>query len=242
MTTVIGVDDVSFRKDNQIVEHDRPDDMRRADSVSLTFRKQKNRDNGITVTQHRNELSGEDDLCPVRTLAEIVIRVRSYARKWTKERANVGINAFVSESDQGSLEWISSKDVVHQLRQATREVGEGRLGFTAESVGTHSLRSGAAMAMFLAGVPCETIQLIGRWRSQTFMRYIRIQVPESTKGVTTKMTMRNSFFTITADETSEKQTENGRNQVDTRKRTTQSAEREPAGEGNRTTRTRFRGH
>ncbi len=58
-------------------------------------------------------------------------------------------------------------------------------------------RAGAAMAMFLAGVPCETIQLIGRWRSRTSMKYLRIQVTASTRGVTTKMTSLDSFFTVT---------------------------------------------
>jgi hypothetical protein len=53
------------------------------------------------------------------------------------------------------------------------------------------------MAMFLAGVPCETIQLIGRWRSRRFMKYLRIQVTASTRGVTTKRTSLDSFFTVT---------------------------------------------
>jgi hypothetical protein len=55
--------------------------------------------------------------------------------------------------------------------------------------------------MFLAGVPVETIQLIGRWRSQTFMRYhIRIQVQQMTKGVADVMTTNPDFFTIEGDE------------------------------------------
>ena len=52
------------------------------------------------------------------------------------------------------------------------------------------------MAMFLAGVPVERIQLIGRWRSQTFMRFIRIQVQQMTKGVADVMTANPNFFTI----------------------------------------------
>ena len=70
------------------------------------------------------------------------------------------------------------------------------------------------MAMFLAGVPIETIQLIGRWKSRAFMRYIRIQVPDITKDVASKMTLRESFFTITTDGLSGRQTEIGGNQVD----------------------------
>jgi hypothetical protein len=49
------------------------------------------------------------------------------------------------------------------------------------------------MAMFLAGVPAETIQLIGRWKSQTFMRYIRAQVQQLTRGVVTEMTTNPEF-------------------------------------------------
>lgn len=67
----------------------------------------------------------------------------------------------------------------------------------ASSIGTHSLRAGAAMAMFLAGVLVETIQLIGgQWRSQTFMQYIRIQVQQMTRGVADVMTVNPDLFTI----------------------------------------------
>ena len=60
----------------------------------------------------------------------------------------------------------------------------------------HPLRAGAAMAMFLGGVPVETIQLIGRWRSQTFMRYIWIQVQQMIRGVADIMTTNPDFFMI----------------------------------------------
>ena len=100
------------------------------------------------------------------------------------------------------------------MRQAVAAIGWSRLGYDAGRVGTHSIRSGAAMAMFLAGVPIETIQLIGRWKSRAFMSYIRIQVPDITKDVASKMTLRESFFTITTDEPSGRQTEIGGNQVD----------------------------
>jgi hypothetical protein len=53
-------------------------------------------------------------------------------------------------------------DVPKQLRFAAETVGEQRLGFSINSIGTHSIRAGTAMAMYLAGVPCETILLIGR--------------------------------------------------------------------------------
>ena len=94
---------------------------------------------------------------------------------------------------------ITAVEVQVHLRAATIQFGEARLGFSASRIGTHSVRAGAAMAMFFAGVPVETIQLIGRWRSQTFMRYIRIEVQQMTKGVADVMTTNPNFSTIDRD-------------------------------------------
>ena len=95
---------------------------------------------------------------------------------------------------------IATGEVLVHLRAAAIQHGEARRGFLASRIGTHSLRAGGAMVMFLAGVPVETIQLIGRWRSQTFMRYIRIQVQQMTNGVADIMTANPNFLTIKGKE------------------------------------------
>jgi hypothetical protein len=66
-------------------------------------------------------------------------------------------------------------------------IGETRLGITKEEVGTHSIRSGAAMAMYLGECPVYTVMLIGRWSSDAFLRYIRKQVMEFSHNVSKKM-------------------------------------------------------
>eukprot|EP00978_Attheya_sp_CCMP212_P028823 scaffold100578_cov46-Attheya_sp.AAC.1 len=63
-------------------------------------------------------------------------------------------------------------------------------------IGTHSIRSAAAMAMYLAGVPVFTIMLIGRWSSDAFLRYVRRQVQEFSSGVSRKMILAPDYFTI----------------------------------------------
>jgi hypothetical protein len=224
MTTVVGIDDVRFWLNGEQLRTDDHDQLRGADSVSVTFRRQKNRDNGVVVTPHRNDNPGDDVMCPVRALADLVFRVRGYVTEGRARTTSIGINSFVSDKTGARLEEISSKEVLRQLRTAATAVGEGRLGFSAERIGTHSIRAGAAMAMCKAGVPCETIQLVGRWRRRTFMKYLRIQVPATTRGVTTKMTSLKSFFTVTVSDDSDDNNETnhnkiGRNQVDTRKRT-----------------------
>jgi len=52
------------------------------------------------------------------------------------------------------------------------------------------------MAMYLAGIPITTIQLIGRWKSDAFMRYIREQVDCFTENVSAKMIAVKNFYTI----------------------------------------------
>ncbi len=184
---------------------------------------------------------------PVRALVALVIRIQSYASVRTQGTTNVGINALASRN--GKLEGILSKEVLKQLRDVAAAGRERKLGSPVDSIGMHLIRAGAAMAMFLARVPCETIQLIGRWRSRMFMKYLRIQVTASTRGVTTKMTSLDSFFTVTISDDSDENDEeirlqNGRNQVDTRERARTNPEREARSSRERltTTRTRFRGH
>jgi sorbitol-specific phosphotransferase system component IIBC len=52
------------------------------------------------------------------------------------------------------------------------------------------------MAMYLAGIPTTTIQLIGRWKSNALMRYIREQVDCFTENVSSKMLTVKNFYTI----------------------------------------------
>ena len=196
-TRIITVGDVEFRRDGRKVDHVDTEGMEFADTVSITFRTQKNGEKGTTVTQHKTDGAtlGGTRLCPVKALARLVTRVRSYQvddLEWAaQDQRPINLVA-----DSGGASLVTSQQILHHLRAAALQYGEQRLGFPISKIGTHSLRAGAATAMFLAGVPAETIQLIGRWRSQTFLRYIRIQVQQLTRGVATNMTTNPNFLTI----------------------------------------------
>ncbi len=214
ITTVVTIDDVLFRKAGETIPTVDRDLMKFADTVSITFRKQKNRDNGTTITQHRNDRPGQAHICPVRTLAELVARIQGYGQQ--PGNANLGINAWAETADENTY-YLSSMAVSEQQRTARRAIGGQQLGFKAAVIGTHLIRSGAAMAMYLAGVKVETIQMIGRWRSRSFMRYLGIQVAETTRGVATRMTSRHTFFTINHKPADARQTLIGGNQVDSQR-------------------------
>ncbi|KAI2492534.1 hypothetical protein MHU86_22016 [Fragilaria crotonensis] len=195
-TQVLRVGDLDFRKGGRSVDLVDSPLLMDADTVSVTYRSQKNGDRGVTVTQHRTEGVGQPRLCPVRSFANLAMRVSQYEvndhTEWESVRDRP-INLVVSG---GRVALISSHQILNHLRAGALLYGEERLGFPISRIGTHSLRSGAATAMFIAGVPTETIQLIGRWKSQTFLRYIRIQVQQLTQGVASGMIEHPNFFTI----------------------------------------------
>jgi hypothetical protein len=65
-------------------------------------------------------------------------------------------------------------------------IGETQLGIAKHKIGTHLIRSGAAMAMYLCECPVYTIMLIGGWLSGAFLQYIQKQVMEFSHNVSKK--------------------------------------------------------
>jgi hypothetical protein len=60
-------------------------------------------------------------------------------------------------------------------------------------IGTKSIRSGAAMGLFLANHSTEKIMLMGRWLSQAFLACICPQVIEWTNNMSRDMIRLDSF-------------------------------------------------
>jgi hypothetical protein len=157
-----------------------------ADSVTVRFEFQKSDVRDETITMHR---TGDPLLCPVIAWTAVIRRILSYPGT----SAESHINTFMRG---GKLVLLASKIALVRLRAVVRSLGKDALGFDASEVGNHSLRSAAAMAMYLAGVPVYTIMLIGRWSSDAFLRYIRRQVQEFSSGVSRRMILAPDFFTI----------------------------------------------
>ena len=52
------------------------------------------------------------------------------------------------------------------------------------------------MELYLAKVYPETIMIMGRWASSALLRYIRIQVSDISKGISTLIKNNHAFYTI----------------------------------------------
>ena len=82
---------------------------------------------------------------------------------------------------------IPSRHITATLCTTAIKLGFQKLGFYSHEIGSHSLRSGGAMTLHLAGVPEHTIKIIGRWRSDAFLIYLQGQIATFTQGVAAAM-------------------------------------------------------
>ena len=181
-TDILRLRNIRFILDGSILPHN-SELIEFADSVSITFEFQKKDERNDTV----NQIFSEDPLlCPVRSWAAVVRRIWSYpGASWETPVSAVWRN--------DRIEHITSGEVVNSIRAAVKAYGESKLGFKAEEVGTHSIRSGAAMSMYLGEAPVFTIMMIGRWSSDAFLRYIRKQVEQFSHNVSRRMLRFESF-------------------------------------------------
>ncbi len=136
-----------------------------------------------TVTQMA---SGDIKLCPVHAAAAIVRRIRDYPGTTVdKPISAIMINDRITH--------FTSQDVINALQDAVVAIEEHQLGINMEDIGTHLIRSGTAMAMYLGECAVYTIMLIGRWSSDAFLQYIRKQVMEFSQNVAKKMLTYQNF-------------------------------------------------
>ena len=82
------------------------------------------------------------------------------------------------------------------LRLGTLYFGIEILGFSHKELGTHTICSGFSMELYLVKVYPETIMIMVRWESSAFLQYIRIQVSDLSKGISTLMTNNHAFYII----------------------------------------------
>jgi hypothetical protein len=157
--------------------------------VSITFEDQKNGQKNQTRTQQRTD---DPVLCPVKAWLLLVLRI--FASPNTNPHTTV--NAFYDHT-RSTQKFLSQHDTNLLLRQTCAICSEMHFGYRPQDIGSHSLRSGAAMALFLAQESVHRIMILGRWSSDAFLDYIRPQVQEWTSGMSRNMLLLDDFHTAT---------------------------------------------
>jgi hypothetical protein len=185
-TKLLCIRNIRFFQGKRLVKHSDPL-LYLVSSVSITFEEHKCGSKGNTITHHRTK---DPVLCPVKIWTKVVSRILSYE----SSGPDTSVNVF--RLDNGNFHKFSGKDLLMHLHRVAASLGSDNLGYTPDQIGLHSACSGAAMAMYLAGVPVFTIMLLGHWSSDAFLRYIRKEVQEFSLSVSSKMITRDKFFTL----------------------------------------------
>jgi hypothetical protein len=163
-----------------------PDLLLIADYVTIVFIDQKNGKKMDARTQMR---SGHPYLCPVLRWGSAVQRIIATIPNWNDQTTLCSVLL-----DEQVLE-ISNVFVRKLLRHTCYLFGGfDTFGFHPHEIGNKSIRSGAAMSLFLMDHSPAKIMILGRWSSDAFLVYIRPQVLEWTHNMSWDMIHLDSFF------------------------------------------------
>jgi hypothetical protein len=185
-TKLLTLNNLCFYKDNkQLSLHDK--NLHNADCMKITFEFQKTDKKNQPVYHHR---SGHPFLCPIIVWSSIVKRILNYPGSSLASSVNL-----VQLPDKRTQQ-LSNNFLLSKIRSAAATMGFESLGFFPSDIGLHSLRSGAAMAMYLAGIPPSTIKITGRWSSEAFMDYIRPQIAKFSSHLSSSMISHATLITI----------------------------------------------
>jgi hypothetical protein len=92
---------------------------------------------------------------------------------------------------------ITNEDITAGLKRAATVLDYPiAKGIPIERIDTHSLRSGGANALSLAGFSDTQIQKMGRWRGATFKEYVREELASFSEGMSTKMKQQFQFVNV----------------------------------------------
>jgi hypothetical protein len=158
-----------------------------ADGATLKLDNQKNGWKGVCVY---HETNGESEHCPVRALGRRYLHLRQHGL--TKQTF---LSTYFDEANIRND--INNEDITAALKRAARVLNYPLTrGIPIDRIDTHSLRSGGANALSLAGFSDTQIQKMGRWRGATFKEYVREELASFSESMSTKMKQKFQFVNV----------------------------------------------
>ena len=170
--------DLKLWRGHQVIPTDAPvEELLQADSVRINIENQKNGKKGATLYH----TSTNDVACPVQAAARLLRQLRGMP-------PDTPLGTY--RTADGTHARITAKTIRTTLRHTATYQNLANAGYDYDHIGSHSLRSGGAMALKLAGYDDDTIKKLGRWSSDTYLTYIQTQIGNLTAGVASAMATR----------------------------------------------------
>lgn len=158
-----------------------------AAAATLKIENQKNGWKDVCIHQQWN---GDNVLCAVRAIGQRFVHIRKHCNS----NFDVELSAYWED---GVRYDVRDKDISAGLKHAAMMLDyPTQRGISINNIDTHSLRSGGANALALAGYSDTQIQKMGRWRGATFKEYIRNELSLYADGMSKAMKRRFNFVNI----------------------------------------------
>jgi hypothetical protein len=168
--------DIQLWKENRLLAHTLTQaELLEADAVTINLENQKNGDKGAVV---HHSSSGDSTFDPVKSMARLVFAIQSLPE-------STQLGSFQEEGKP--VQCINAQDIIRAVRLAAAADNLSAAGFSMSRIGSHSLRSGGAVNLRLNGYDKDMIKKLGRWSSDTYLKYIQSSIGEITQGVAAKM-------------------------------------------------------
>lgn len=142
-----------------------------ADAATICLENQKNGGRMCTVHHYSSD---DSTLDPVRAIAHLIFALHGMPD-------TTALGTYINERGQKCQ--VRAKSIIDAVRLAADRCNLASYGYDLSRIGSHSLRSGGAMQLKLAGYDHDMIRKLGRWRSDTYLHYIQSQIGELTAGV-----------------------------------------------------------
>ena len=180
-TKILTLEDLKFFKNNVEVENLQV--IHKADFIQITFVSQKTEVKYQSIIQHKSSFN----LCPVKSWALLKQRILSYNNTSIKSK----VNTF---SLNNRLVEITSEEVRRHLRKHILFIDPLQNHYKINKIGTHSIRTSFANILHSVGIDKVTVMMIGRWASDAYMRYIRYNLADFSKHISTRMVKSENLF------------------------------------------------
>jgi len=157
----------------------------RVSRAILTFNDQKNAVRGEQIC---HSPSGDLTYCPCRALARICSHLLAHG-----ERLDFPLYRCAGHV-------LTAPMATSALRTAAASV-QATTGIPPDRLSVRSLRLGGATAMLCANIDSDLIKLVGRWKSDAMLRYLRVGSHEPTSAIASRMHAAGSYTFSTLNPT-----------------------------------------
>lgn len=138
-------------------------DVSRILRATLTFNDQKNAVRGEQIT---HAATTDPQLCPCKALARLCATLRAHG-------AAAATPLYTYYPSDGPPLGVTPDHLTAALKASARAT-QPSTGIPPDLISARSVRPGGATALLCSGVESDVIQLLGRWRSDAMLRYLRV--------------------------------------------------------------------